>query len=423
MVADTFANREQVTIMSIQQNARFTSLENESKKIMLALLANNEALLAGIESNFRNLNLLSQSEHAKTREILHAYTEASHRRKAELHILESLRFNTMTYRYETISEAHKRTFEWIFRDPDAEGKPWSSFIKWAESGSGIYWINGKAGSGKSTLMRFIVDDPRTQSHLQQWAPRENLITPAFFFWNSGVPEQRSQAGLLRSIIYEVLQKHTTFFPVVFPEEWPKALELSSHGVSLMSETWSLSRLQRAFKRLLGCASKKFQFCFFIDGLDEYDGNHEEITNLFYELSGLPYVKFCIASRPLIVFKNAFAMSPALRLQDLTSKDIEIYVKDKLNGHKRMKVLTEKDPRSSNYLVHELIVKAEGVFLWVTLVVKTLLKGLGQRDGFPQLLKRLNSFPSELEQLYGHMLNLLIQSTWQRVRDCSEPIKY
>ncbi|PMD34239.1 hypothetical protein L207DRAFT_138175 [Hyaloscypha variabilis F] len=398
--------REQVTIMSIQQNARFTSLENESKKIMFALLANNEALLAGIESNFRNLNLSSQSEHAKTREILHAHTEANHRRKAELHILESLRFETMKYRYETISEAHKRTFEWIFRDPDAEGKPWSSFIKWAESGSGIYWINGKAGSGKSTLMRFIVDDPQTQSHLQQWAPRENLITPAFFFWNSGVPEQRSQAGLLRSIIYEALQKHTHLFPLVFPEEWPKILELSRHEVSPISEVWSSSRLRKAFRRLLGCSSKEFRFCFFIDGLDEYDGDHEEIANYFSDISSLPYIKFCIASRPLTVFKDTFSMSSALRLQDLTSHDIEIYVKDKLNGHNRMKVLTAKDPRRSNDLVQELIAKAAGVFLWVTLVVTSLLKGLGQRDGFPQLLERLDSFPSELGHLYGHMLNLI-----------------
>jgi hypothetical protein len=66
MVADTFANREQVTIMSIQQNSRFTSLENESKKIMLALLANKEALFAAIESNFRNLNL---SSHQSTQRL------------------------------------------------------------------------------------------------------------------------------------------------------------------------------------------------------------------------------------------------------------------------------------------------------------------------------------------------------------------
>lgn len=406
MGAETSTNRKQVTSMSIQQNARFTSLDNEAKKIMMALLANNEALLAGIEKNFNILGISVHEEHAKTRDLLKNQAEDRHRRKVELHILESLHFETMTHRYETISEAHQHTFEWIFRDPAAAAKPWSSFIQWAESGGGIYWINGKAGSGKSTLMRFTVDDPRTRTRLEQWASRETLDIPAFFFWNSGVPEQRSQVGLLRSILHNVLMNHTDLFPEVFPEEWRKALELSKHGVPAVAENWSLSRLQRSFKRLVTCASEKLHFCFFIDGLDEYDGDYEEISNYFAGLSNLPYVKFCIASRPLIAFKDAFSTFPTLKLQDLTSDDISHYIDDKLNGNKRTKLLTTKDPDSSERLVSELVWKAEGVFLWVALVVASLLKGLSQRDGIQQLRKRLDACPSDLELLYGHMFSLI-----------------
>jgi hypothetical protein len=383
---------------------------------MIALLANNEATQAGIvrvESKvdgvsiqLNAMSLSGQEEHSKTRELLENQEEDRHRRKAELHIRESLRFETMTHRYETISEAHQRTFEWIFRDPEEEDLPWSSFTDWAESGSGIYWINGKAGSGKSTLMRFIIDDSRTRGHLQKWAPHGALNTPAFFFWNSGVPEQCSQAGLLRSIIYDVLEKHTNLFPEVCPEEWEKALELAKHKVPVAVESWSLSRLQRNFKRLVGCASEKNRFCFFIDGLDEYDGDYEEISDYFSSLSNLPYVKFCIASRPLIVFKHSFNGCPSLKLQDLTSNDIQRYITDKLNGHRRMKFWTTREPETCKILVAQLIDKAEGVFLWVKLVVKSLLKGLSQRDGIPQLLKRLDAFPSDLELLYGHMLSLI-----------------
>jgi hypothetical protein len=383
---------------------------------MIELLANNEATQAGIvrvESKvdgvsiqLNSMSLSGQEEHAKTRELLENQDEDRHRRQAELLIRESLRFETMTNRYETISEAHQRTFEWIFRDPKKEDLPWSSFIDWAELGSGIYWINGKAGSGKSTLMRFIVDDPRTRGHLQKWAPHGELNIPAFFFWNSGVPEQCSQAGLLRSIIHDVLGKHTNLFPEVCPEEWEKALELTKNGVPAAVESWSLLRLQRSFKRLVGCASEKNRFCFFIDGLDEYDGDYEEISDYFSSLSNLPYVKFCIASRPLIVFKDSFNGLPSLKLQYLTSNDIQRYIKDKLNGHRRMEFWTTREPEQCERLVAQLIDKAEGVFLWVKLVVKSLLKGLSQRDGIPQLLKRLDAFPSDLELLYGHMLSLI-----------------
>jgi hypothetical protein len=67
-------------------------------------------------------------------------------------ILESLRYRTMADRLEDVDEAHAKTFEWIFRNSTTDEIPWDSFVDWLESGSGVYWMNGKAGSGKSTLM-------------------------------------------------------------------------------------------------------------------------------------------------------------------------------------------------------------------------------------------------------------------------------
>jgi hypothetical protein len=235
------------------------------------------------------------------------------------------------------------------------------------------------------------------------APNGVLDIPAFFFWNSGVPEQRSQAGLFRSILYDVLQKHVNLIPIIFPGEWRKNLELSRNGVPVVFENWSLSRLQSSFKLLVGHACERLRFCFFIDGLDEYDGDHEEISEYFSELSNSPFVKFCIASRPLLVFKDAFNTFPGLRLQDLTYRDIHQYIEDKLKGNKRMKLLTKESPKDARTLVEDITHKAEGVFLWVTLVVKSLLKGLSQRDGISDLRKRLNTIPSDLERLYAHML--------------------
>jgi hypothetical protein len=73
-------------------------------------------------------------------------------------IIASLKFNAMEDRHERIAEAYKKTFEWIFSDPDTEPckkASWISFSKWLESSSSLYWITGKAGSGKSTLIKYI----------------------------------------------------------------------------------------------------------------------------------------------------------------------------------------------------------------------------------------------------------------------------
>jgi hypothetical protein len=73
-------------------------------------------------------------------------------------LLESLRFSNMTHRRAEIAEAHQKTFFWLLREEQprediARTRPWNSFVQWLRDGGDIYWINGKAGSGKSTLMR------------------------------------------------------------------------------------------------------------------------------------------------------------------------------------------------------------------------------------------------------------------------------
>ncbi len=142
----------------------------------------------------------STSEHCtKTqRSILLALGEAQ---SIEICILKSLQFSTMNHRRMDISEAHQKTFSWIFDESPSQRRPWSNFIKWLREGSGLYWINGKAGSGKSTLLRYIYESSNTSQHLRAWAKGSDLGIAAFFFWNSGSEEQRSQTGLLRSLLY------------------------------------------------------------------------------------------------------------------------------------------------------------------------------------------------------------------------------
>ena len=72
----------------------------------------------------------------------------------QLNFLESLKFPSIAEREEDIKKAHPRTFEWLFEEADeraASGRPFT-ILEWLEVGVGTYWVSGKAGSGKSTLM-------------------------------------------------------------------------------------------------------------------------------------------------------------------------------------------------------------------------------------------------------------------------------
>jgi predicted RND superfamily exporter protein len=81
-----------------------------------------------------------------------------------------------------------------------------TFLSWLRTGSHVFHISGKAGSGKSTLMKFLVDHPRTREELNCWAADKQLVFAHFFFWQSGDTLQRSLEGLYRSILFETLKQ-------------------------------------------------------------------------------------------------------------------------------------------------------------------------------------------------------------------------
>ena len=84
-------------------------------------------------------------------------------------MLESLHFSGIWARQKSIAIAHSATYEWIFESEREKDDSHLGFMQWLMSQNGIFWINGKAGSGKSTLMKFVANHPQTMQGLQRWA--------------------------------------------------------------------------------------------------------------------------------------------------------------------------------------------------------------------------------------------------------------
>ena len=55
-------------------------------------------------------------------------------------------------------------------------------------------------------------------------------------------------------------------------------------------------------------------------------------------------------------------------------------------------LTKLKPEAAAIFVKEIVTKANGVFLWIQLVVKSLLNGLKNRDDISDLRQRLEECP-------------------------------
>ncbi|PVH77304.1 hypothetical protein DL98DRAFT_638501, partial [Cadophora sp. DSE1049] len=316
-------------------------------------------------------------------------------------LLRRLHFDDMEDRHNRISKAHETTLQWLYKDPGGINATWSSFTKWLSSDSNLYWITGKAGSGKSTLMKYIYSDQRTFDGLAEWCGGKVLHTAAFFFWNSGSEMQMSQLGLLRSLFHQILSKCPTLIPVVLPARWESSLVFGDDP-----QPWTLAELRQGFELLAADDLADKRLCLFIDGLDEFNGNPMNLLSLLKDIDFSPNIKVCISSRPWVEFEDAFRDRSGLRVQDLTYRDIQAYVSSHFLGHAGFAELERREPEYASQLIEEITQKASGVFLWVNLVVHSLLAGFGNADRLSDLKRRLDFLPPDLENLYRKMLKSL-----------------
>jgi hypothetical protein len=246
-------------------------------------------------------------------------------------------------------------------------------------------------------MKYLSVHPKTVENLNEWTGGKQATLAGFFFWNSGTVMQMSEMGLFQSLLYQAVEGNQELIPTLFAERW-KQYELFGTDV----RPWSLHELSRAFGIMVSDSSRKFFF--FVDGLDEFDGNEGKVAKFILDIiSSRKNVKMCVASRPWLVFEDAFYMRPSLRLEDLTAPDIQNFVSGNLGDNRMFSNLEKARPREAAGLFLEITEKARGVFLWVHLVVLSLLQGLRDGDSITDLRERLLVLPSDLEELFEKII--------------------
>lgn len=308
-----------------------------------------------------------------------------------------VRFRELEHRPEKIEQAYERTFEWIFST--SPNNPWSDFVKWAEGDSEpLYWITGKPASGKSTLMKFIYSHERTHQLLHQWAKRRKLIVSAFYFWNSGSELQMSEEGLARTLLYETIRQEPGLWEIAFPHKMEEFILFGNPWHKPI--TWE--EIMSAFRHLVEEVGDEHKLFFFIDGLDEYSGDHDKLIAMIQRFVS-PNVKTCVSSRPWIVFEDGFHQRPSLRLEDLTYNDIKHYVSSRLSQNRGFAQLEILNQQYAANLIKNVVMKASGVFLWVHLVTDSLMDGLSGGERLEELQARLDDLPPDLEHLFWNIL--------------------
>ena len=212
----------------------------------------------------------------------------------------------------------------------------------------------------------------------------------------------TRTGLLRSLLYQILRGDPELIPTVAPSRWES---LSLLGFN--SRIWTEPELESALDLAVKTRTADGRLCLIIDGLDEFDGGYANLVTFVKSLIKLnTNVKFCISSRPWVVFQDAFETKPHLRMETLTYNDINHYVSKNLSLDPGFSKLQTLQPQFAGQLIENILSKAAGVFLWVNLVVTSLLAGMSSGDRIQDLQRRLDKLPDDLQELYDKLLRSL-----------------
>lgn len=304
-------------------------------------------------------------------------------------ILSTLWFPEMNERENSIQEASPDTVDWIFEDRMFRGLKFH-YKDWLQSEKGgPFWICGKPGSGKSTLVKSIVRNRQATTHLEMW--RAPIRIYKFYFYEMGTNSlQKQLRGCLSTLLYQILADINI---------WERLVQAQPElGTKRSGHDWSLEELGNTLHGCLeidGSAS-----CVFIDGLDEIQSHERSaIVKLVISLNSHPNVKVCVSSRPEPLFQRTLESYPTLQVQDFTYHSILLYAERALEEY-RISLDINKDVYKK--LVDEIIQKSDGVFLWVVLAVTSLARGIDNGDTLDTMLQRTNELSPGIYELYKQM---------------------
>ncbi|KAM0549435.1 hypothetical protein ACHAPJ_009421 [Fusarium lateritium] len=326
-------------------------------------------------------------------------------------VLQRLWFRWYDDRRLNVKDPHFETLHWALDPPDDYLK-WDDLNTWLQMSSGIYWISGKAGSGKSTLMKHLHGHQRTHDLLNTWAGHSELVLASFFFYALGRSEQKSQSGLLRSLLYQILKHDKESIETVLPIMWSETCYANEDNPLATLSIPSVAEMTVALKSLCASCDANKKLCLLIDGIDEYEGQDLDVASFIREIGSFPNVKILVSSRPHPAFVSAFSRNPKMNLPDLTKHDIASYVDNNVTSHPYMVTLAQIEPDNVKAITTPLVDKAAGVFLWVVLACRSVVEGCDDYSTVSDLKARVDELPKEVEDLLQHLLDQ-INPRWEQ----------
>lgn len=264
-----------------------------------------------------------------------------------------------------------------------------------ETHQGLLFIKGHPGSGKSTLMKAVLNQV-----LSELSGSKSLVASYFFdARRSGLAQ--SPLGLYRSLVYQITKANSFLIrPIRYTERWNGLSEQPRQR-----DPWTEVELQ-TYLRTIYQDPLTPHTIIFVDALDECGEAYAR--EIAYFLRDLTFVAnfagvaldICLSSRasPSISLMRC----PEIFMDHNNREDIEIYV------NSRFSIAGVPDSDKWLKLKNDIVKRSSGVFLWVVLVIDTVLRKWDEGANIQYLQQVMDSLPEALESLYSTIFTKINQ---------------
>ncbi|KAF2732444.1 hypothetical protein EJ04DRAFT_496968 [Polyplosphaeria fusca] len=272
---------------------------------------------------------------------------------------------------------HAHSCDWIQRkDPI---KSWMSIM----SNQPVMWLTGKPGAGKSVLSSAIANFVRLDRH----------STVLYYFCNIQHSQNTKPAYALSTLTAELIRDNTDLASYVYEAYVAKSQPASNFRIKQL-----LQELLNAlpFTRII------------VDGVDELDFEQQQqilddILPLATTNDLKRICKVLISCRNIATTFSRLRKYPTLDLdkqRTFMDASISSYIKSELAKLcSNMQFENHGAQGVFNEMEHELMEKAEGMFLWVNLVICSLKR----HHGIVELRKAVRDLPKGLDAMYSRIM--------------------
>ena len=283
------------------------------------------------------------------------------------------------------------TCEWILSDRE--------FQQWylAED-SGILWLLGNAGCGKTALMSFLVEqlEGRIATAMKNSSMRKLPVLVCSYFCDDKDTDRKSATTMLRSILYQVFNRRHDLIHHAEPH----------FRIVGFINSLSLGLLWQILEAVMKDPTTGY-ICILIDAMDECEekGRLPVLDNLRAYMdkkhnSTTSITKIMVSSRPLVQITDRInpqcqilSLGEKGRQSDLT-RDVELLIRNRIP---QITLQTRASRETMAFLEKKLSENANGTFLWVILVLEHLSDSL--RSSRSELERKVQEIPPDLDSLY------------------------